>query len=525
MSTGVRAPLVAQGAQGAQGAHGNPTDSPVFAPAPIDRRIVIVAGALFVLLMALSGRYGFHRDELYFLDCARHLSAGYVDQPAFSPLLARLSLAAFGASLPALRLWPALSGAGTVVLAGLLAREFGGGRTAQLLGALGAATMPALLGADHLFGPTAFDLLFWTALALVVARIGRTGAVVLWVPAGAILGLGLANKEDIGLFALALVVGMLASGGGHLLANRWFAVGALIAVGCAVPDLWWQWVHHWPTVAMTASLHRQNGGLGAIPTWIVGQLLMATLALAWVWVAGIGFLWRSGRPPWRALVWAYGLLFVLFAVTTGAKVYYLAGAYVYLLAAGSVRAEAWLDARPYRLPRVMALVALGTAVTLPVVLPVLPVRDARWTAGTDKELGETVGWPQLVGSVASAWESLPSGQRRHAVIFTADYGEAGAINTYGPALGLPTAVSGHNSEWFWGPGDPHATTVVAVAPGPEDVTGYNSYLHRFFRAVRVVATLKNRVGLHNQEWDGHIYLCSGLRRPWGDTWASLEHYS
>lgn len=493
--------------------------------APVDHRIFILATAWFALLMVVSDRYGFHRDELYFLDCARHLSWGYVDQPVFSPLVARLSLTVFGTSLAGLRLWPALSGAGTVVVAGLLAREFGGRRTAQFLGALGAATMPALLGADHLFGPTAFDVLFWAVLAFVVARIGRTGDARLWVPAGVVLGVGLSNKSDIGLFALALVVGIVASRGGGALTNRWFVAGVLIAAAFTLPDLWWQALHHWPIAAMTASLHRENGGAGNIATWIVGQLLMATLALAWVWVAGIGFLWRAGRPLWRALVWAYGLLFVLFAVTTGAKVYYLAGAYVYLLAAGSVRVESWLDAKPYRLRRLVALIALSTAITLPVVLPVLPARDARWTTGANKELAETVGWPELVRSVATVWHSLPPRQRHHAVIFTVDYGEAGAINTYGPALGLPTAVSGHNSEWFWGPGNPHATTVVAVAPGPQDVTGYASYLHRFFSSVDVVATLKNSVGFHNQEWDGHLYLCTGLFRPWGVTWTSLKHFN
>jgi hypothetical protein len=206
-------------------------------------------------------------------------------------------------------------------------------------------------------------------------------------------------------------------------------------------------------------------------------------------------------------------------------VYYLAGAYVYLLAAGGVRVEAWLDERPYRLRRLLALTALSTAITLPVALPVLPAQDARWTTSANKELGETVGWPQLVGSVASVWDSLPPDQRRHAVIFTVDYGEAGAIDTYGPSLGLPAAVSGHNSAWFWGPGDPGATTVVAVAPGPEDVTDYASYLERHFGSVRIAATLRNSVGFHNQEWDGHIYVCTGLPRPWGSTWPSLRHYN
>jgi hypothetical protein len=169
------------------------------------------------------------------------------------------------------------------------------------------------------------------------------------------------------------------------------------------------------------------------------------------------------------------------------------------------------------------LTALITVFSLPLVLPVLPASDIGWTYGANQQLGETVGWPELVRTVGSVWHSLPADERTRAVIFTADYGEAGAIDELGRGSGLPTAVSGQNNEWFWGPGDPTATTVVAVAPGPVDVTGYAAQLERYFRQVRVVATIRNGAGIHNQEWGGHVYLCSGPKRPWGRMWASLRH--
>ncbi len=491
---------------------------------PFNRWVIGVGGIVFAVLMALSARYGFHRDELYFLDCARHLQASYVDQPVLTPLLAWVSLKLFGVSLPGLRVWPALAAWATVVVCGLTAREFGGGRRAQLLAAVAAATMPALLAIDHLAGPTAFDVLAWAGLALIVARIGRTGDTRWWLAAGLVLGLGLANKHSVGLFAVALLAGALLSGGRRLVLNRWFAAGAAIAAAFTIPDIWWQAQHQWATIAMTRVLNQENGGVGNIGNWVIGQLIMVALVMIWVWVAGLLFLWRSERPAWRALAWAYGLLFVFFALTTGAKIYYLAGAYVYLLAAGAVAVDGWLAARRGRMRDLMLATAVSAAVALPLVLPVLPAAGIGWTYKVNQALAESIGWPQLTGTVRTVWASLPPSQRASAVIFTADYGEAGAINELGSRMGLPAAVSGHNTYWWWGPGNPRATTVVAVAPGPVNVTGYAAYLRQFFTGVRVAATLSNPYGIHNQEWGGHVYVCTGPRHPWAQLWPRLRHY-
>ena len=491
---------------------------------PFDRRVFAVGGVVFAVLMALSTRYGFHRDELYFLACAQHLQASYVDQPVLTPLLAWVSLKLFGVSLPGLRLWPALAAWATVVVSGLTAREFGGGRRAQLLAAIAVATMPVLLAADHLAGPTATDVLAWAGLALIAARIGRTGDCRWWLAGGLVLGLGLANKHSVGFFAVALFIGALLSGGRRLVWNRWFAAGAVIAAAFTIPDIWWQAQHQWATIAMTRALNQENGGLGNISSWVIGQLLMTALAMLWVWVAGLRFLWRSGRPLWRALALAYGLLFVFFALTTGAKIYYLAGTYIYLLGAGAVAIDGWLAARPGRLRNLLLATAVTIAAALPLLLPVLPAADIGRTENVNAELAESIGWPQLVSTVRTVWTSLPSRQRASAVIFTSNYGEASAINELGRGTSLPQAVSGHSTYWWWGPGNPHATTVVAVMPGPVDGTGDAAYLRQFFTSVRAVATLSNPYAIRNQEWDGHVYLCTGPRHPWDQMWPRLRHY-
>jgi 4-amino-4-deoxy-L-arabinose transferase-like glycosyltransferase len=505
---------------------GEASDTSAVDLVPVDRRIFLVAGCTFALLMAFSARYGFDRDELYFLDCARHLQLSYVDQPIFTPLVARLSLDLFGVSLSGLRLWPSLAAFGTVVVGGLLAREFGGGRTAQLIGALGAATAPALLGGDHIMGPTAFDLLSWSAFAFFVVRIGRTGDTRLWLAAGAVLGVGLANKHSIGFFALALVIGLLLSGGRHLLANRNCALGLLVALMFTVPDLWWQAHHGWPTIEMTRSLAHENGGLKNAVTFVLSQLFMAAPVLIGVWIAGLRFLWRSGRPMWRALVWSYGLLVVFFALTSGAKPYYVAALYFYLIAAGAVVIERNWAKGPSGARTLFGTLAVCVLVTLPIVLPVLPANLVGWTTGVNPVQAETIGWPELVETVAGVWRALPANQRARAVIFTANYGEAGAVNELGRSEGLPEAVSGHNSLWFWGPGNPKATIVVAVVPKlpRQGAAQLVAQLRRSFFQMQVVATLGNSEHIANQEDGGHVYLCRGPLLPWGRLWASLRHF-
>src|SRR5215469_8904837 len=498
---------------------------PVSALGPFDRRVIAVGAVVFAVLLAAATRYGFHRDELYFIECARHLQASYVDQPVLTPLIAWVSLKLFGVSLLGLRMWAALAAWATVVISGAIAREFGGGRRAQLVASVATATMPIVVGADHLFGPTAFDVLAWAGLALVVVRIGRTGDTRWWLIGGLILGLGLANKHSVGFFAIALFISALLSSGRHLVLNRWFLAGGAIAAAFSIPDVWWQAQHQWATFAMTRALAQENGGLANIAYWIIGQLLMTALAMVVVWIAGLRFLWRSERPLWRALAWAYVIMFVFFAVTTGGKIYYLGGAYIYLVGAGAVAIDGWLAARKARLRTLLLATAVTTALAVPLILPVLPARDLGGTEKINAVLAESVGWPQLVTSVHTVWFSLPARQRANSVIFASNYGEASAINILGQRTGLPQAVSGHNTYWWWGPGNPRATTVVAVMPGPMDGGGDAAYLSKFFTSVRAVATLSNPYGLHNQEWHGHVYLCTGPRHPWGQMWPQLRQYS
>jgi hypothetical protein len=493
---------------------------------PFSRWVWIAGGVVFAVLMALSDRYGFHRDELYMLDGARHLSASYVDQGVLAPLMARMTLTLFGVSLPGLRLWPALAAFATVITGGLTARELGGTRRAQLLTAVAVGGMPVLLGADHLANTTSYMLLACAALALVAVRIGRTGDPRWWLAGGTVTGIGADDNHLVAIFAVVLAICALAIPGGRgLVLNRWFAAGAVIALAIFSPDVWWQATHGWATLAMTHALNSENGGPANIVTWILGQVADPGLATIWIWPVGLWFLWRSREQPlWRALAMAYGVLFVVYALTTGAQAYYVGGLYVTLIAAGLVSWDGWLHARAARLRRFLIALAVTTAASSLLALPVLPVADIARTYKDNPSLGETTGWPQLVRTVHGVWFSLPPAQRASAVIYASDYGEEGAINELGRGTGLPAAVGGQNTDWWWGPGNPRATTVVVIVPRGQGAAADEAQLREYFTGVRVAATLSSLYGIHTIEWGGHVYVCTGPRLPWGQLWSKLRHY-
>ena len=489
--------------------------------------MIAVGGVVFAVLMALSTRYGFHRDELYFLDCARHLQASYVDQPVLTPLLAWVSLKLFGVSLPGLRMWPALAAWATVVVGGLTAREFGGGRRAQLLAAIATATMPVLLGQRS---PVRPDGLRRAGLGGAGAgrRAGSGGPA---TRAGGWLG-GLVARARAGQQAQR---GLLrrragrrrccsAAAGGWSL-NRWFLAGAAIAAAFTDP-------RH--LVAGAAPVGHDRDDPRAQPgKRRPGQHRRLgdraadhgrRLALVWVWVAGLRFLWRSGRPLWRALAWAYGLLFVFFAVTTGAKIYYLAGAYVYLLAAGAVAIDGWLAARHGRLRSLLLATALTTAIAVPLVLPVLPPAAS---AGPTRS---TRSWPRP--SAGRSW-SAPSaaygprcrrGQRASAVIFTGELRRGRRDQRAGPGTGLPTAVSGHNTLLVVGPGQPATPPPWSRScPGLSTAPATPAYLSSSSPAcgrrprcpTRTACTTRSgrpRLPVHRPP------------PPWAQMWPQLRHY-
>jgi hypothetical protein len=483
-----------------------------------------VAAVLVALLLAVAGRYGYHRDELYFLVASQHLAWGYVDQPPLAPALAGLARLLFGDWLPGLRLLPALAVGALVVVTGLITRELGGGRAAQLLAAACVAASGVTLAVGHLHSTTTYDVLLWAVGLLLLVRLLGTGERRLWLAIGAVAGIGLLNKATVAQLAGTVLVGLLVDRDARrLLASRWLVAGAAVAVALWAPYLAWQAGHGWPQLAIFADLRAEDGGLGAGLAFPPFQLLMTNPLLAPLWIAGLVALLRGGwARPWRPLAVAY-LLFVGFYTLVGGKPYYAFGFYPLLFAAGAV----WLARRRERrgqaglpLRRLLPVVAVAAALSVPLLLPVLPASTLRTIAKVNYDAGETFAWPTYVAQVLRVRDGLPPAERAGVVAVTGNYGEAGALARYGGAWGREAVYSGHNSYWWWGPPAGDGRVVLVVGYGE-----HRDFLQRQFRSVTLAGRLDNGQGIGNEEQGQPIWVCRGLVGTWAASWRDWRHYS
>ncbi|MGH9110807.1 MAG: ArnT family glycosyltransferase [Acidimicrobiales bacterium] len=482
--------------------------------------VLAIAGAVLVGHAALSGRYGFHRDELYYLAAGRHPALGYVDQPAIVPLLARAITAAVGAHLWPLRLVAGATHAAVVVVAGLIGRELGGGRRATVIAALATATAPLFIATGGMFQTVVLDQLAWALVFLLVVRLLRGADPRGWLVVGGVVGLGLETKWTIALLGVGLVAGLAAVPEARRqlrLRSPWVAGGVAVALALWTPNLVWQVLNGWPTLEFTrnnnAEVLQQDGRLGFVLQQV---LFMGPVAVP---LAGAGVVWLWRRRPWRSLAVAVGVIaLVLFVV--GGKAYYLGPCYVLAFAAGGVAVERWLAAQPDRWrTAVVALVANGL-VPLAAVAPVAPADVyADVFYDLNDELGEQVGWPELVDQVARVVSVLPAEERADVRVVTASYGEAAAIDLYGPARGLPrgTALSAHNSYADWWPDDEPAGAVVFVRYRRERIEPYCDDV------LGPVVVVSNRAGVSNQIAGAPILVCHRLRVDPAQLRDALRH--
>lgn len=495
---------------------------------------VPIAFALVKLVLhALAvTNYGYFRDELYYIACSKHLAWGYVDHPPLSIALLALNRALLGDSLIALRWAPAVAGATVVLLTGFLVRRLGGGHFAAALACLCAVLAPVWLIVDHFYSMNALDTLFWTLGSLLFLRALDGPRRWTWLGLGLVLGLGTLNKHSMLWFGAGAFLGIALTPYRRLFATPWPWAAGVLAALLVLPHVVWQASAGWPTVEfMRNASGSKMVHTGFAAFWGQQILAMGPGSLP-IWLVGWGALW-AWRParPYAILFFAVAALLV---ATGSSRPNYLAVAFAPLFAAGAVMGERWTAPRRRAWIRPLVLVAVGGAglVILPIGLPLQPVeqriayaralhiqprsQEHTRTGDLPQVLADMFGWEELTRKVAGVYRSLPAADQARCSIYTSNYGEAGAIDFFGPRWGLPPAISGHNNYWLWGPGGGTGEVMILVGGSRDDP-------HRDFQSV-VLADTTDAPHAMPYENGAPIFLCRGLSMPLAARWPGTRHY-
>jgi len=496
--------------------------------------LIYLALAKFLVHMAFNGRYGYFRDELYFIICGERLAFGFVDHPPLTPLVARVSRLLFDDSLPGLRIFPALAGAVTVFLAGLIARKLGGGRFAQTLAAVSVIVSGVLLSFGALLTNNAFDILFWALAGYVLVVILKEDRPKLWIALGFVVGVALQNKYSILFFVAALGIGFLISPLRKRLWSIWPLLGATVALLVFLPNLIWQVRHDLPFIELNRNAVLYKNAVLSPLQFLGGQLMEIHPLDFLILLAGLFYLLLSpALKSFRVFGWAYLALFAFF-LFSGGKTYYLSPIYPVMLAAGAVALERvglitrwrWMKPAP-----ILLLLTTG-AVVAPFALPVLPVEKyiaySRFlgvgpAAPERQEMGalpqhfaDQFGWEGMAAAVVRVYRDLPEADRKECGIFTQNYGEASAINFFGRRYGLPPAVCVHNNYWLWGPGEMSGAVLIVVGGKEEDYRWV-------YGEVTEVARIEAK---HAMPYESNlpVFVCRGLKVPIREVWSRNKQY-
>ncbi len=484
--------------------------------------------ALLTILGLLgSWHYGFHRDELNFIANARTLDWGYVEYPPLAPFFARLIIDLFGVSPIALRFSAALIMTTGVWLTGMMAYRLGGGRQAQALAMFASAVAPLAITNMRFYSYQTFDYLWWVLAAYLVIRLVQTDDPRWWLAIGAVFGLGMMTKYSIPFLIAGVVIGVLLTPLRRHLRSPWLWAGAGLAVLIFLPNLIWMAQHEWITLDFQSVTRARNMEMGRTDGFLIQQLYSCTnIITVPLWLGGLYVLFfKPEGKPYRILGWLYLAVLLLFLDMHG-RFYYMAGAYPMLFAVGAslwIRMPALTEQSPGGFWR--ALSSGGRVYTICLVVsglffliamyPFTP-RDSglwRFSAALNPEFREEIGWPEQVNEVARIYQSLPMEEKTKTGILTGNYGEAGAIDLYGPEHGLPGVISGINTFWLKGYGDPAPETVIIVGFSQKDVESV-------FSDCTLAGHTPNPYNIENEETRDHpdIFVCRGIQTSWPEFW-------
>jgi len=456
--------------------------SPLFIPA-------LVSFALFILLMisCTVKSYGFFIDEVYFLSCARHPAFGYIDQPPLSLALLTAVQWLFGDNIYAVRFLPALSMAGTVFLTGLITKRIGGGAFSMLLACIAVMVMPVFLIFGSFYSMNAFEPLIWMAVVYFVVKMMQDNDPRNWLSIGILSGIGLENKHTFVLYGFALIIGLLISGKRRLMFNQWILWGGLAAFLILLPNLFWQFANGFPSLELYRNSFTGKNIEKSPVQIIIEQIVFVNPATFPLWITGfIALILRRGKE-YRLMLYAYLFLMAVLIIGQSSRPDRIASIYPFFMAFGAVTIEqvikqSWRQRIQVSL---MMLMLAGGLLLAPVFIPLLPPKQLKahiaWLGlkmdieeGKKGEpipqwLADRIGWRELAVEVAGVCHALPFAERQNAVIISANYGHAGALELYGPELGLPVVYATHNAFHTWGPPSDSVKTFIAVAIDIEEV--------------------------------------------------------
>ncbi len=469
--------------------------------------VCYIAAVRLLLLLFTANRYGFFGDEMYYLDCADHLDWGYVDQPPVIALVAWFVKHAFGESLFALHLLPAISGAAKVIMTGILARELGAKRLGMALSALACTCALIYWPLDHLFTMNTFEPLIWMGCALVIVRIIKTANDRLWIWFGVLAGIGMQTKYSVAIFGLAVVIGLLLTPERKAFASKWFWLAGAVALTIWMPNIIWNVQHHWPFIELMRNIEASGRDIKLGPVaFIVQQIVVMGPATLPFWLAGaLYLLFARDAKPYRVLGWIFVAVFGILLALKG-KDYYVAPVYPIVFAAGGIVFERMFQRRGWKwvTPVLATVIVVEMIVYLPYGIPVLPVETfLKYSEKVPLEAKASekshtrgsmphyytwdFGWEEMVGAVAKTYNSLPPEERTKAAIFAQHFGQAGAVNLFGKKYGLPKAISGHQNYWVWGPRDYTGEVMIVIGSTVEGEL-------KHFDQVEVGATFDNPYG-------------------------------
>jgi Dolichyl-phosphate-mannose-protein mannosyltransferase len=479
-------------------------------------------------------RYGYFRDELYYLASTHHLGPGYVDHPPLSILILALQTALFGDSLVSIRMLPVLSGVAVLFLAALIARELGGGRFAQGLAAFCVLCSPALLGNNHYYSMNSWDELFWTLIVFLLVYVLRREKWSLWPVFGLVFGFGLLNKISVLWLGAGIVAGLLLTPERRLLRTKGPWIAGTIAILIFSPYIIWNLRNGLPTLEFMKNASEMKMTNPSIWEFLKSQILYMNPAALPVWVAGLAwcFLDTRGRR-WKILAIIYFTVFAILIIGPR-KAGYMVPIYPMLFGIGGVALQQWLTVKPFKYLKPVLVAACGifAAIVAPLAIPLLtvnqfiayasklgftPPAEERHRMGVlPQHFADMFGWDEMAQKVLRAYNTLTPDEKAHCIIFGQNYGEAGAIDVLGRKMGLPGAVSGHNSYWFWGPGNNRVDVVIIIGGDPPDNA-------EFFKRVDIVDQITCSLCM---PYERNINISIGRKpkQPLQQVWPALKQF-